>query len=122
MVLFEAGVAAANGLAWNDALASITIDAARVIGLEKRVGSLEVGKDGDVALFDGDPFEYASHTVGVVIDGKVVLKKGDTLTRIAARQLGDANKWRAIAKLNVKKGHPRSTPKDVVVGELLKLP
>lgn len=72
VVLFEAGVAAANGLAWNDALASITIDAARVIGLEKRVGSLEVGKDGDVALFDGDPFEYASHTVGVVIDGKVV--------------------------------------------------
>jgi hypothetical protein len=50
------------------------------------------------------------------------VKKGDTLTRIAARQLGDANKWRAIAKLNIRKGHPRSTPKDVVVGELLKLP
>jgi imidazolonepropionase-like amidohydrolase len=72
VILFEAGVAAANGLAWNDALASITIDAARVIGLEKRVGSLEVGKDGDVALFDGDPFEYATHAVNVVIDGKVV--------------------------------------------------
>jgi imidazolonepropionase-like amidohydrolase len=72
VILFEAGVAAANGLAWNDALASITIDAARVIGLEKRVGSLEVGKDGDVALFDGDPFEYATHAVSVVIDGKVV--------------------------------------------------
>ena len=72
VVLFEAAVAATNGLAWNDALASITIDAARVIGLDKRVGSLEVGKDGDVALFDGDPFEYASHTVGVVIDGKPV--------------------------------------------------
>jgi imidazolonepropionase-like amidohydrolase len=72
VVLFEAGVAAANGLAWNDALASITIDAARVIGLGNRIGSLEVGKDGDVALFDGDPFEYASHAVGVVIDGKPV--------------------------------------------------
>lgn len=72
VVLFEAAVAATNGLAWNDALASITIDAARVIGMDKRVGSLEVGKDGDVALFDGDPFEYASHTVGVVIDGKPV--------------------------------------------------
>lgn len=72
VVLFEAAVAAANGLAWNDALASITIDAARVIGMDKRVGSLEVGKDGDVALFDGDPFEFASHTVGVVIDGKPV--------------------------------------------------
>jgi imidazolonepropionase-like amidohydrolase len=72
VVLFEAGIAAANGLAWNDALASITIDAARVIGMEQRVGSLEVGKDGDVALFDGDPFEYASHAVGVVIGGNVI--------------------------------------------------
>ena len=72
VVLFEAGVAAANGLAWNDALASITIDAARVIGMEQRIGSLEVGKDGDVALFDGDPFEYASHAVGVVIAGTVI--------------------------------------------------
>lgn len=72
VVLFEAGVAAANGLAWDEALASITIDAARVIGLDKRIGSLEVGKDGDVALFDGDPFEFASHTVGVVVDGRVV--------------------------------------------------
>lgn len=72
VVLFEAGVAAANGLAWDDALASITIDAARVIGMESRIGSLEVGKDGDVALFDGDPFEYASHAVGVVIGGTVI--------------------------------------------------
>lgn len=72
VVLFEAGVAGANGLAWDDALASITIDAARVIGMESRIGSLEVGKDGDVALFDGDPFEYASHAVGVVIGGTVI--------------------------------------------------
>jgi imidazolonepropionase-like amidohydrolase len=72
VVLFEAGVAAANGLAWNDALASITIDAARVIGMDSRIGSLEVGKDGDVALFDGDPFEYSSHAIGVVIDGTVI--------------------------------------------------
>lgn len=72
VVLFEAGIAAANGLAWNDALASITIDAARVIGMAQRIGSLEVGKDGDVALFDGDPFEYASHAVGVVIGGNVI--------------------------------------------------
>ncbi|MFN4020980.1 MAG: amidohydrolase family protein [Erythrobacter sp.] len=72
VVLFEAGIAAANGLAWNDALASITIDAARVIGMEQRIGSLEVGKDGDVALFDGDPFEYTTHAVGVVIGGTVI--------------------------------------------------
>lgn len=72
VVLFEAAIAAANGLSRDEALASITINAARVIGMDKQVGSLEVGKDGDAALFDGDPFEYASHVVGVVVDGKPV--------------------------------------------------
>jgi imidazolonepropionase-like amidohydrolase len=71
-VLFEAALAAANGLSFNDALATITIDAARILGVDKRVGSIEAGKDGDVALFDGDPFEYTSHCVGVIIDGRVV--------------------------------------------------
>lgn len=72
VVLFEAAVAAANGLSRDEALASITINAAKVIGMDKRVGSLEVGKDGDVALFDGDPFEYTSHVTGVVVDGRQV--------------------------------------------------
>ena len=72
VVLFEAAIAAANGLTFEEALATITIDAARILGVEDRVGSLEPGKDGDVALYDADPFEYTSHCVGVVIDGKVV--------------------------------------------------
>ena len=49
-----------------------TIDAARILGLDTRIGSLETGKDGDVALFDGDPFEYTTHCVGVVIEGEAV--------------------------------------------------
>jgi imidazolonepropionase-like amidohydrolase len=72
VVLFEAAVAAANGLTFDEALGTVTIEAARILGVDKRVGSLEAGKDGDVALFDGDPFEYTSHVVGVVIDGRVV--------------------------------------------------
>lgn len=72
VVLWEAAVAAANGLAFEDALRTITLDAARVIGVEKRVGSLERGKDGDVVLFDGDPFEYTSHVCAVLIDGEVL--------------------------------------------------
>jgi len=72
VVLFEAGIAAANGLELADALAAITLDAAKVLGVADRVGSLEKGKDGDVALFDGDPFEYTTHVTGVVIDGVVV--------------------------------------------------
>lgn len=75
IVLYEAAVAAANGLTFDEALASITIDAAKILGIEKRVGSLEVGKDGDAAVYDGDPFEYTTHCVGVTIDGKVVSDK-----------------------------------------------
>ena len=72
VILFEAGLAAANGLAATDALASITIDAARLLGISDRVGSIEPGKDADLALYDGDPFEYATHCTGVVISGAVV--------------------------------------------------
>jgi len=72
VVLFEAAMAAAYGLPVRRALAAITIDAARILGLDDRIGSLEVGKDGDLALYDDDPFEFTSHCIGVVIGGRVV--------------------------------------------------
>jgi imidazolonepropionase-like amidohydrolase len=72
VILFEAALAAANGLSMNEALAAITINAAKILGIANRVGSLEVGKDADLALFDGDPFEYATHVTGVIIDGQIV--------------------------------------------------
>lgn len=72
VVLFEAALAAANGLGVEDALRTITIDAARVIGVDGRVGSLERGKDADLVLYDGDPFEYTSHVCAVLIEGVVV--------------------------------------------------
>ena len=71
VVLFEAGAATAHGLSFDDALAAITIEAARILGVAERVGSLEKGKDGDLALYDGNPFEYSSHCTGVVINGQV---------------------------------------------------
>ncbi len=72
VVLFEAGVAAANGLSMREALATVTIDAARILGLDKRIGSIERGKDADLAMFDGDPFEYTTHCVGTIINGQIV--------------------------------------------------
>ncbi|MEW5975817.1 MAG: amidohydrolase family protein [Acidobacteriota bacterium] len=71
VLLFEAAVAAANGLTFEEALAAITIDAARILNVADRVGSLEPGKDADVVLFDGDPFEYTTHVVGVIVNGQV---------------------------------------------------
>ena len=75
VVLFEAAMAVAHGLGFDAALASITLDAARLIGVDDRVGSIERGKDADLALFDGNPFEYTAHCVGVVINGEVVSRE-----------------------------------------------
>jgi imidazolonepropionase-like amidohydrolase len=72
VVLFEAAITAAHGLSFTQALATITTEPAKLLGLSDRIGSLEVGKDGDVALYTGDPFEYTTHCSGVVINGKVV--------------------------------------------------
>jgi imidazolonepropionase-like amidohydrolase len=71
IALFEAAIAVANGLPRQAALASITRTPAEIIGLGDRVGTLEAGKDADLALFDGDPFEYTTHTCTVIIDGAV---------------------------------------------------
>ncbi len=72
VVLFEAAIAAAHGLNYDAAIESITLAPARILGIQDRVGSLEVGKDADVALYDGDPLEYTTHCVGVIINGNVV--------------------------------------------------
>jgi imidazolonepropionase-like amidohydrolase len=72
VVLFEAAIAAANGLSFEQSLFTVTIGAAKILGIANRVGSIEAGKDGDLALFDGDPFEYTSHVVGVVINGQIL--------------------------------------------------
>ena len=74
VVLFEAAVTVAYGMSFEDALATITINAAKVIGLEKRIGSIEVGKDADIAMYDGDPFEYSTHCTGTMINGRIVSK------------------------------------------------
>ncbi|MEL7474547.1 MAG: amidohydrolase family protein, partial [Planctomycetota bacterium] len=71
VVLFEAAVAAGYGeLGFERALRSVTMNAAEILDIDDRVGSLEAGKDGDVAMYDGDPFEYTTHCVGVVIEGE----------------------------------------------------
>lgn len=72
VVLFEAAMAAANGMSRRDALATITVDAAKILGIDGRVGSIVVGKDADLAMYDGDPFEYTTHCTGTMINGKIV--------------------------------------------------
>ena len=72
VVLYEAGVAAANGLGKDNALKVLTIDAAKILGIDDIVGSLEKGKHADVVMYDGDPLEYLTHVTGVIINGEKV--------------------------------------------------
>ncbi len=72
VVHFEAAMAAAYGLPQEVALAACTIQAARILGLDERIGSLEKGKDADLVLFEGDPLETTTRTSAVIIEGKVV--------------------------------------------------
>ncbi|MSU22260.1 MAG: amidohydrolase [Opitutus sp.] len=71
VVLFEAAIAAANGLGFDAALASVTLEAAKLLGIAARTGSLAIGKDADLALYDGDPFEYTTHCIGAVVGGQI---------------------------------------------------
>ena len=75
VVLFEAGLATTYGLPRKAALAALTIHAAKLLGIEESVGSLQPGKDADLALFDGDPLEFTTHCTATVIDGVVVSNK-----------------------------------------------
>lgn len=72
VVLFEAAMTIPYGASFDQALEMVTMAPARILGLSDRVGSLEVGKDGDVAMFDGDPFEYTTNVTGTVIGGRRV--------------------------------------------------
>ena len=72
VVHFEAALAAAYGLPQEVALAACTINSAKILGLDDKIGSLEKGKHADLALFDADPLETTTHTTYVIIDGKIV--------------------------------------------------
>jgi imidazolonepropionase-like amidohydrolase len=67
-----AALAVREGLPEQEALASITIHAAQVLGVADRIGSIEPGKDADLVLFDGHPLDFRSVAERVWIDGKEV--------------------------------------------------
>ena len=70
-----AGMAVQAGMDRADALKAITLNAAEILGLENRLGSLAPGKDADLSVYDGDPLEITGSAWMVIIDGKVVFKK-----------------------------------------------
>ena len=69
-----AGLAVKAGMDPFQALQAITINPARHIGVDDRVGSLEKGKDADIVITDGDPMVSSSCVKYVLVDGKVLVK------------------------------------------------
>jgi len=69
-----AGFAAKEGLGVDEALRAITINAAEICNVSDRVGSIEVGKDADIAIFDGNPIEVFTRTLYTIIDGEIVYR------------------------------------------------
>lgn len=70
-----AGFAAKEGLGVEEGLKAITINAARICKVDDRIGSIEVGKDADIAIFTGNPMEVFTQTLYTIIDGKIVYYK-----------------------------------------------
>ena len=64
-------VAVREGASEEGALKAITINAAKITGIADRVGSIEVGKDADIAVFSGHPFDFRSRCVLTMVNGKV---------------------------------------------------
>jgi imidazolonepropionase-like amidohydrolase len=67
---YNAGNAVANGMPWAEALKAITINPARIYGVADRFGSLEPGKEADLVIWSGDPFEPLTQPAAVFIRGE----------------------------------------------------
>lgn len=71
----DAAYAVRGGLDNRKALRTLTLDAARILGVADRIGSLEAGKDADILILDGDPLHYSTFVTTAIVNGKVVYEK-----------------------------------------------
>ena len=70
---YDAGVAVAYGLPWDAALRAITLTPAEMLGVANRIGSLQPGRDANVVVWSGDPFEFTTRAEHVLIRGREVV-------------------------------------------------
>lgn len=66
------GYSIREGLPWEEGLKAVTINAAKICGVADRIGSLQEGKDADIAVFDGDPFTIEGKCVLTIVNGNIV--------------------------------------------------
>lgn len=83
----QARVPGGTGMSWADALKTITLNPAKIFGVDKDLGTLEPGKVGDVVVWSGDPFDLMQAPTNVLIAGKEV-KLESRQTKLRDRYLG----------------------------------
>jgi imidazolonepropionase-like amidohydrolase len=66
----EAGNAVSYGMTWDNALRAVTLTPAEIFGVADRVGSLQAGREGNVVVWSGDPFEFTTRAEHVFVRGK----------------------------------------------------
>jgi imidazolonepropionase-like amidohydrolase len=77
LMLRSAAFAVRGGMSRDAALRAVTLEAARMLRLERRVGSLEVGKDADLVVLSGDPFSVYTHVLETYIEGERVFDRAN---------------------------------------------
>jgi adenine deaminase len=91
-----------GGLSETEALAMVTLNPAMQLGIDNRVGSIEVGKDADLVIYDKFPLSDYAKVQKVLIDGNIYFDRDNEVTARAARQ---AEKQKLIDK--EKQNQPR---------------
>ncbi len=87
----EAAFAVRGGLSNSEAIKTVTIDAARILGIDSRVGSIEVGKDADFVITDGDLLHYMTLVRWTVVNGRIAYDKDKEGIYSHIRPGGDVN-------------------------------
>ena len=72
---YQAATAVKYGTPYDDALQAITLKPAQTLGVEKLVGSIEPGKDADLAILTGDPLKLGTWVQTTIVGGKVVYER-----------------------------------------------
>jgi imidazolonepropionase-like amidohydrolase len=81
-IKYEAGNAVAYGMSYDDALRAVTLTPAEVFGLSDHIGSLQAGRDANLVVWSGDPFEFSTQVEHVFIRGREIKERSrqDMLT------------------------------------------
>lgn len=92
-----------GGMSETDALKTITLNPAKQLGLEKRIGSIEVGKDADLAIFNGHPLNGYARCEMSLVEGEVYFQRSDKLTPFLPAADGPGKKTNELPSVTLSK-------------------